>query len=329
MAQSGRRLPPRRAGPQHAARGAAVCGAAGNRACAPAHLRTDILSGGIAVGRTRRFRIHDPKPRTIHAPCFRERVLHHALMAHVGPVLEGALVADTFACRTGKGALAAVQRAQHHGRRWPWWAKIDIRAYFASIDHGILQDLLARRFKNQQLLALLGRIIEAHQDALFAVPPAVGGRLCGGLDQCADPPGRLCRRACDHAAYGCRGVAARATASGTACRGAERAVSSPCGWGVATGANRVVRGGSWNNHARNCRCAYRNRNAPDNRNNNLGFRCARAHDRTGRSGPEQTALPGAACSASKRKAPGVPVVRTSGAANPRRAAVSYPASSVH
>jgi len=129
-----------------------------------AHLRTDILSGGIAVGRTRRFRIHDPKPRTIHAPCFRERVLHHALMAHVGPVLERALVADTFACRTGKGALAAVQRAQHHGRRWPWWAKIDIRAYFASIDHGILQDLLARRFKDRDLLTLLGRIIEAHRD---------------------------------------------------------------------------------------------------------------------------------------------------------------------
>ena len=33
------------------------------------------------------------------------------------------------------------------------------------------------------------------------------------------------------------------------------------------------RGGSWNNEARNERCAYRNRNNPDNRNNNAGFRC--------------------------------------------------------
>jgi hypothetical protein len=32
------------------------------------------------------------------------------------------------------------------------------------------------------------------------------------------------------------------------------------------------RGGSWNNHQRNARCAYRNRNTPDNFNNNLGFR---------------------------------------------------------
>ncbi|MGE0756415.1 MAG: hypothetical protein AB7O38_05325 [Pirellulaceae bacterium] len=36
------------------------------------------------------------------------------------------------------------------------------------------------------------------------------------------------------------------------------------------------RGGSWNNNARNCRAAYRNRNSPSNRNNNLGFRVALA-----------------------------------------------------
>ncbi|MDR1154783.1 MAG: SUMF1/EgtB/PvdO family nonheme iron enzyme [Bacteroidales bacterium] len=38
------------------------------------------------------------------------------------------------------------------------------------------------------------------------------------------------------------------------------------------GSNRVLRGGNWNNNARNCRSAYRNNNNPDNRNNNVGFR---------------------------------------------------------
>ena len=42
------------------------------------------------------------------------------------------------------------------------------------------------------------------------------------------------------------------------------------------GSNRVNRGGSWRNNARNCRSAYRNRNDPENRNNNLGFRLARS-----------------------------------------------------
>lgn len=40
------------------------------------------------------------------------------------------------------------------------------------------------------------------------------------------------------------------------------------------GSNRVNRGGSWNNNARNCRSANRDRNKPDNRNNNLGLRVA-------------------------------------------------------
>lgn len=34
----------------------------------------------------------------------------------------------------------------------------------------------------------------------------------------------------------------------------------------------MIRGGSWNNNPANLRVSNRNRNTPDNRNNNLGFR---------------------------------------------------------
>lgn len=40
----------------------------------------------------------------------------------------------------------------------------------------------------------------------------------------------------------------------------------------AQGSNRVIRGGSWNNNAQNCRSANRNNNNPSNNNNNNGFR---------------------------------------------------------
>jgi len=46
------------------------------------------------------------------------------------------------------------------------------------------------------------------------------------------------------------------------------------------GSNRVLRGGSWNNSARNCRVSNRNNNSPGNRNNNNGFRLASAHEKT-------------------------------------------------
>lgn len=42
----------------------------------------------------------------------------------------------------------------------------------------------------------------------------------------------------------------------------------------ASGGNRVIRGGSFNNSARNARASNRNRRNPRNRNHNLGFRVA-------------------------------------------------------
>ena len=44
------------------------------------------------------------------------------------------------------------------------------------------------------------------------------------------------------------------------------------------GENRVLRGGSWINDGRNVRSAQRNANDPGNRNDNIGFRLARAQE---------------------------------------------------
>ena len=40
------------------------------------------------------------------------------------------------------------------------------------------------------------------------------------------------------------------------------------------GTKPELRGGSWNNNPANTRVSYRNRNEPENRNNNIGLRCA-------------------------------------------------------
>ena len=49
----------------------------------------------------------------------------------------------------------------------------------------------------------------------------------------------------------------------------------PTNTSVRAEGSRVLRGGSWNNNQDNARCAYRNNNHPQNRNNNIGFRCAK------------------------------------------------------
>ena len=121
-----------------------------------------ILGGTVRVGEVRSFEIRDPKPRRIHAPCFRERVLHHALIAHIGPPLDRALSDDTFACRPGKGTLAAVLRAQQQVRRHPWFLKLDVRAFFASVDHEVLRAALRHKLKGRGVLDLCDRIIAAY-----------------------------------------------------------------------------------------------------------------------------------------------------------------------
>ncbi len=56
------------------------------------------------------------------------------------------------------------------------------------------------------------------------------------------------------------------------------------------GENRVMRGGSWDNNGRNARSAIRNRNDPANRNDNLGFRLARAQHAVGMSVNDQIVI---------------------------------------
>lgn len=120
-----------------------------------------ILVVTVPYGDYRELRIYDPKPRRIHAACFPDRVLHHAIMNLAEPVFERTLVESTFACRPGKGVHKAVAQVQKNIRRYPWYVKTDIAGYFPAIDHGVLFQLLCRRFKGDEFLHLLWRIIDS------------------------------------------------------------------------------------------------------------------------------------------------------------------------
>ncbi|MBM3839284.1 MAG: hypothetical protein FJ398_15210 [Verrucomicrobia bacterium] len=128
-------------------------------------LRQDLLAECVKVGDYHFFDIHDPKPRRICAASFRVRVLHHAIINLCGPILDRTAIADSYACRAGKGRLADIERAEEFARRSGWFLKLDVRRYFDSINHELLKGLLRRRFKDQRLLVLLGRIVESYSTA--------------------------------------------------------------------------------------------------------------------------------------------------------------------
>ncbi len=104
-------------------------------------------SGTCPATRRRHFRdrtlpsVPDPRSERTHhhgTVLCEERVLHHAVMNVCEPDFERWLIDDTFACRKGKGRIAALLRAQAFARRHAYFLKIDIRKYFDSVPHANL-----------------------------------------------------------------------------------------------------------------------------------------------------------------------------------------------
>jgi len=122
-------------------------------------MQQQLLADSFPLGRFHQFEICEPKRRIITAPCFPERVVHHALVNVCEPVFERWLIDDTFACRPGKGRVTALRRALSFARRHAFFLKLDIRKYFDSVPHDRLLARLQRLFKDQRLLQLFARII--------------------------------------------------------------------------------------------------------------------------------------------------------------------------
>ncbi len=121
----------------------------------------DELSNRIYVpGSYNTFHIYDPKPRMISAAPFRDRVVHHALMNIVQPVLERCLIHDTYANRIGKGTHKAIQRYQCFLRHYKYVLKCDVKKYFPSLDHKILKKRFRRVVADRETLWLMDTVVD-------------------------------------------------------------------------------------------------------------------------------------------------------------------------
>ena len=128
-------------------------------------IRERLLAGTWTPAPYREFWVQERKPRLIHAPSAPDRVVHWALMLQAAPVFERRFIADSYACREGKGAHIASQRAREYIRaasgKWgnPYILKADISKYFPSIDQAVLMRRVERVIADKHVLWLFDTLI--------------------------------------------------------------------------------------------------------------------------------------------------------------------------
>ncbi len=123
-------------------------------------LQDDLTTHTYRPGDYRQFTLYERKPRLISAAPFRDRVVHHALMNVVEPLLDKSFIDDSYACRKNKGVHRAVGRYQTWAKRYSYVLKLDIARYFPSIDQTILKRQICHQIKDKYVLELFDVILD-------------------------------------------------------------------------------------------------------------------------------------------------------------------------
>ncbi|MEA2057043.1 MAG: reverse transcriptase/maturase family protein [Patescibacteria group bacterium] len=118
------------------------------------------------------FKIHEPKLRQVSAPAFRDRVVHHSLVAQIEPLFDKQFIYDSYACRKNKGTHLGAKRVKKflmgartkYGKNQPIYAlQADIKQFFKSIDWNILLQLIHKTITCQQTYDLIEKIITSYK----------------------------------------------------------------------------------------------------------------------------------------------------------------------
>jgi len=147
------------------------------------NLSNHLIWESYEVGPYHPFYVYEPKKRLVMSLQFPDRVVQWAIYNELYPFFDKMFIGDSFACRRDKGSHRAADRLQYWLRqvdrkpqKW-YYLKLDISKYFYRVDHAVLEDILARRIKDERLLGLLHKIINS-EDTKFGLPAGMAPDEC-------------------------------------------------------------------------------------------------------------------------------------------------------
>ena len=132
-------------------------------------LQYELAKKTYRHGNYHQFYVNDPKRRHIHKAQVSDRIVHHLLYKYLYELFDKTFIFDSYSCRLNKGTHMAVRQLESFSRKLSknctqnfWSLKLDIRQFFASVDHEILYGLINKRIKDEDILWLVGEVIKSY-----------------------------------------------------------------------------------------------------------------------------------------------------------------------
>ncbi|MFI3242415.1 MAG: RNA-directed DNA polymerase [Alphaproteobacteria bacterium] len=123
------------------------------------------------------FIVEKPVKREIFAANFRDRIIHHLLINKTMDLFEASFITDSYACRKNKGMLYGQKRVfemikdeSENYTKDCYILKLDIRAFFMSIDKVKLFQLLKKFLKENYKKQDLDVVLFLYEKVIFNDP---------------------------------------------------------------------------------------------------------------------------------------------------------------
>lgn len=146
-------------------------------------VKAALLAGDYVPAAIRKVEI--PKPnggvRTLGIATVLDRLIQQALLQVLQPEFDPEFSEHSYGFRPGRNAWQAVQRAQSYIREGHRWVvDLDLEKFFDRVNHDILMSRVARQIKDERVLKLIRRYLEAGMMSEGIVTARTEGTPQGG-----------------------------------------------------------------------------------------------------------------------------------------------------